>query len=82
MNPIGVPQVGDLLPRGTEAFGVRDKLERYSLDRAHGDGGPKAKGFKRILGIAIADIDYLEGAIQTGILVARSALCATTHPGE
>jgi hypothetical protein len=61
--------VGELLPRGAEAFGVRNKLETYSLDLTHEDGGPKAHGFKRILGITIEDVDYLEGAIQTGILL-------------
>ncbi len=63
------PVVGVVLPRGAEAFGVRVKLETYSLDLAHDDGGPKARGFERILGITLEDIDYLEGAIQTGILV-------------
>lgn len=32
-------------------------------------GGPKARGFARILGITIADIDYLEATIRNGILV-------------
>ncbi len=63
------PTVGELLPRGTEAFEVHDKLAGYSLDAAHADGGPKARGFERILGITIKDIDYLEGAILTGILL-------------
>lgn len=63
------PAVGELLPRAAEAFGLRYKLETYSLDIAHKDGGPKALGFKRILGITIEDIGYLEGAIHTGILV-------------
>ncbi len=63
------PKAGELLPRGTEAFGVRDKLIGYSLDPTNEVGGPKARGFERILGITIEDIDYLEGAIQTGILV-------------
>jgi hypothetical protein len=64
------PVVGELLPRAAEAFGVRSKLATYSLDLAHNDGGPKALGFKLILGIALPNIDYLEGAIQTGILLA------------
>ncbi len=63
------PAVGELLPRGAEAFGVRAKLETYSLDLTHKDGGPKAHGFKRILGITIEDVDYIEGAIHTGILL-------------
>jgi hypothetical protein len=64
------PAVGELLPRAAEAFGVRCKLATYSLDLAHKDGGPKALGFKLILGIALTNIDYLVGAIQTGILLA------------
>jgi hypothetical protein len=64
------PKVGEPLPRAAEAFGVRYKLETYSLDVAHEEGGPKARGFERILGITIEDIDYLEGAIYTSVLLA------------
>ncbi len=63
------PEIGEPLPRAAEASGVRRKLATYSLDTAHRRGGPKARRFERILGITIRDIDYLEGAIQTGILV-------------
>jgi len=63
------PVEGELLPRAGEAFGVRVKLETYSLDVNHKKGGPKARGFERILDITIEDIDYLEGAIYTGVLV-------------
>ena len=63
------PVVGGLLPHAAEASGVRRKLATYSLDLTHDDGGPKALGFKLILGIALPNIDYLEGAIQTGILL-------------
>jgi hypothetical protein len=62
------PAVGELLPRGTEAFGVRYKLEMYSLDVAHEKGGPKARGFKLILGITIDEIDYLEAQILARVL--------------
>jgi hypothetical protein len=62
------PSVGELLPRGAEAIGVRYKLETYSLDIAHEDGGPKALGFKRIFGITIEAIDYLEAQIMARIL--------------
>lgn len=65
----GDPARGEPLPRAAEAFGVRDKLARYSLDMTHKDGAPKAHGFARILGVRIADIGYLQGAIQTGILI-------------
>ncbi len=64
------PKVGEPLPRSAEAIGVRRKLSTYSLDPAHKSGGPKARGFEKILGITIRDIGYLEGAIQTGILMA------------
>ena len=64
-----MPTVGNLLPGGDTAAGVRRKLLGYALDPTHEDGGPKARGFERILGITIEGIDYLEGAIQTGILV-------------
>lgn len=64
------PHAGQPLPRAGEAFGVRRKLATYSLDRTHEEGGPKAQGFERILGITIDAIDYLEGAISTGILLA------------
>lgn len=64
------PRPGELLPRAGEATGVHDKLATYSLDPTNEDGGPKARGFALILGITAKDIDYLEGAIQTGILVA------------
>jgi hypothetical protein len=63
------PKVGESLPRAAEAVGVRRKLSTYSLDPAHRVGGPKARGFELILGITIRDIGYLEGAIQTGVLL-------------
>lgn len=62
------PVVGELLPRAAEAFGVRYKLETYSLDVTHKRGGPKARGFERILGITIDAIDYLEAQILARIL--------------
>jgi hypothetical protein len=66
----GTPVVGELLPRAAEAFGVRYKLTTYSLDPTNDAGAPKAQGFKMILGITLDAIDYLEGAIHTGILLA------------
>ncbi len=62
------PQVGQLLPRAAEAFGVRYKLETYSLDTTHKYGGSKARGFELILGITIDAIDYLEAQIFARIL--------------
>jgi hypothetical protein len=62
------PAAGELLSRAAEAFGVRIKLATYSLDIAHKDGGPKARGFEQILGITIDAIDYLEAQILARIL--------------
>jgi hypothetical protein len=62
------PVVGELLPRAAEAFGVRYKLATYSLDVTHKRGGPKARGFERILGITIEAIDYLETQILARVL--------------
>jgi uncharacterized protein DUF6883 len=64
------PKIGVPLPRAAEALGVREKLVGYSLDIAHEQGGPKARGFERILGITIKEIDHLEAEIRTGILTA------------
>jgi hypothetical protein len=62
------PEVGQLLPRADEAFGVRYKLATYSLAPTHRFGGPKAKGFEVILGITMDSIDYLVDEIYDGIL--------------
>jgi|SRR5580700_4716212 hypothetical protein len=62
------PVEGELLPRAGEAFGLRYKLETYSLDPSHKYGGPKARGFEQILGITIEAIDYLEAQILVRIL--------------
>jgi hypothetical protein len=62
------PAVGELLPRAAEAFGVRYKLETYSLDITNKVGAPKARGFELILGITIEAIDYLEAQIMARIL--------------
>jgi uncharacterized protein len=62
------PIVGDRLPRAAEAFGITEKLVRYSLNLHHPSGGPKARGFHQILGIALADVDYLAHALRTGVL--------------
>jgi hypothetical protein len=62
------PKIGVPLPCAAEALGVREKLVGYSLDMNHEIGGLKARGFVLILGITIADVDYLEGALLKGIL--------------
>ena len=64
------PIIGEPLPNAAEAFGIREKLAAYCLNAAHEIGGPKAQGFRRILGIELADLDYLTDALTAG---ARSA---------
>jgi hypothetical protein len=59
-----------MLPRREAPVGVRRKLATYVLDMTHEEGGPKASGFQRILGITLDYIDYLETEIRTGILTA------------
>ena len=61
------PVVDELLQRRKLAFGIHVKLATYSLALDHEDGGSKARGFEKILGITLEHIDYLEGAIYTGI---------------
>jgi hypothetical protein len=74
------PKIGDPLPRAAVAVGVPRKLATYSLDTAHEFGGPKARGFELILGITIRDIGYLEGAIQTGVLMAPISAVRVREP--
>lgn len=74
------PQVGELLPRADEAIGVRYKLETYSLDINHRDGGPKAKGFALILGITVDAIVFLEDQIHKGICSYPIIGVAGNHP--
>ncbi len=62
------PTVGDRLPRAAEAFGITEKLVTYSLKLDHPSGGAKAKGFQQILGITLADVDYLADALRSGVL--------------
>lgn len=64
------PIIGEPLPNATEAFGIREKLAAYCLNADHEIDGPKAQGFRRILGIDLADLDYLADALREG---ARSA---------
>lgn len=64
------PIIGEPLPNAAEAFGIREKLAAYCLNADDEIGGPKAQGFRRILGIDLADLDYLADALSAG---ARSA---------
>jgi Domain of unknown function (DUF6883) len=62
------PTVGGLLPNAAQAFGLRYKLETYSLNATHSVGGAKARGFELILGITIDAIEYLETQILARIM--------------
>jgi hypothetical protein len=61
------PQPRELLPRAEEAYGIREKLARYSLNPSNKRGGPKARGFALILGVTIDSIDYVETQIRLEI---------------
>lgn len=64
------PTIGEQLPRAEQAFGLREKLAAYCLNLDHEVGGPKAQGFRRILGIEIEDLEYVAEALRIGILAA------------
>lgn len=64
------PTIGQPLPLAAQAFGIREKLAAYCLNVDHEIGGPKAQGFQRILGIGLADVDYLTAALRREILSA------------
>ncbi len=66
-DPLPPPVAGELIPLAVYAFGAHVKLATYSLDFTSEAGAPKARGFEQILGITLEHIDYLEGAIYTGI---------------
>src|SRR5271167_4268132 len=66
-GPIPPPVEGEVTPLAVYAFGAHVKLSTYSLDFTSEAGSPKARGFEKILGITLEHIEYLEGAIYTGI---------------
>lgn len=49
---------------------IEEKLASYCLTPEHEIGGPKAQGFRRALGIGLADVEYLAEALRAGILEA------------
>jgi hypothetical protein len=59
------PQIGDLLPRAEDAYGVREKLVDYSLKAGHPRG--KAEGFARALAVTADDLDYIADALLSGL---------------
>jgi hypothetical protein len=75
------PQEGQLLPRCHEPVGIERRLRTYSLKLDHKHGGPKAKGFSKMLGIDLAAIDYLEQEIRTGIALIPISKVRLKEPG-
>jgi hypothetical protein len=61
------PTIGRPLPRCDDACGVQEKLAAYCLNEDHEIGATKARGFLQILGITLADIDYLDDALRDGV---------------
>lgn len=61
------PQIGELLPRAEDAYGVHEKIAGYSLKLGHPRGGEKADAFARVLGITAADLDYLAETLLGGV---------------
>jgi hypothetical protein len=76
------PRKGDLLPRCDEPEGIEEKLRNYSLVLDHEDGGPKAKGFRDMLGIDLDRVDYLGQEIRTGIARTPISLVRVTPIGS
>jgi hypothetical protein len=64
------PAIGQPLPLAELAFGIREKLTAYCLNADHEIGRAKAQGFRRILGIGLADLEYLTEALSRAILAA------------
>lgn len=62
------PEIGEILPRASDAYGVHEKLAGYSLKLDHVGRGKKAEGFARVLAITVADLEYLAEALLHGVL--------------
>jgi hypothetical protein len=58
------PQIGELLPRAEDAYGVREKLVDYSLKAGHPKG--KAEAFARALAVTADDLEYVAEALLRG----------------
>ena len=59
------PQIGELLPRAEDAYGVHEKLVDYSLKAGHPRG--KAEGFARALAVTADDLEYVAEALLSGV---------------
>ena len=64
------PGIGERLPRAADAFGVEEKLAAYCLNPDHALGAAKARGFREILDVTGADVEYLAGALLAGVIEA------------
>ena len=59
------PQIGELLSRAEDAYGVHEKLLNYSLKARHPRG--KAEAFARALAVTADDLEYVAEALLGGI---------------
>jgi Domain of unknown function (DUF6883) len=59
------PQIGALLPRAEDAYGVQGKLLNYSLKAGH--PRRKAEAFARVLAVTADDLEYLAEALLSGV---------------
>jgi hypothetical protein len=59
------PQIGELLPEAEKAYGVHDKLARYSLDSGH--PRRKAEAFAHALAVTGDDLEYVADALLAGV---------------
>lgn len=64
------PGIGERLPRAADAFGVEEKLAAYCLNPDHALGAAKARGFREIIDVTGADVEYLAGALLAGVIEA------------
>lgn len=66
-DPNGPEFVFDV-PNAFESVEIdKDKLYKYALNIDHPVGGPKAKNFKKVLGLISDDWEYLKSEIENGI---------------
>jgi hypothetical protein len=65
------PQVGEPLPRASEAVGITEKLRGYVLAQDHRDNQGKAHGFLVRLGIDLDTVEHLADEIRAGIANSR-----------
>jgi hypothetical protein len=59
------PKIGELLPDAEKAYGVHDKLARYSLELGH--ARRKADAFAHALAVTADDLEYVADALLAGV---------------